>query len=99
MAAETSTGAVKAKIRALREEKAGVQESGKREILRQKIGRLKKKTRKLSREAGLQAQDAAAAAVQPAEPAAPAEQKQAAPETRANEAEGSTEVEDSSGAS
>ena len=59
MAAETSAGTVKQQIRTLREEKAGVEESGKREILRQKIRRLKRKTRKLSREARLAAAKAA----------------------------------------
>ncbi len=59
MAAESGIGAVKEKIRALREEKVQVQESGKREILRQKIRRLKRRTRKLSRDAKLKALAAA----------------------------------------
>ncbi len=59
MAAESGIGAVKEKIRALREEKVQVQESGRREILRQKIRRLKRRTRKLSRDARLKALAAA----------------------------------------
>ncbi len=59
MAAESGIGAVKEKIQALREEKVQVRESGKREILRQKIRRLKRRTRKLSREAKLKPQAAA----------------------------------------
>ncbi len=66
MAAESGIGAVKGKIKALREEKVQVEDSGKREILRQKIRRLKKKTRKLSRQASLRAQEAAAAPETPA---------------------------------
>ena len=74
MAAESGIGTVKEKIRTLRKEKAQVQDSGAREILRQRIRRLKKKTRKLSRQAGLQVQNAATAeavASAEAEPAAP----------------------------
>ena len=72
MAAESGIGAVKEKIRALREDKGQVEESGKREILRQKIRRLKRRTRKLSREARLQEQNAAAAPAEVAPAAAPA---------------------------
>ena len=52
---EYSIGVIKAKIRTLREKKAEVQEDNRKEILRQKIRRLKRLTRKLSRKAKLQA--------------------------------------------
>ncbi len=56
MAAESGVSGVKEKMQALREEKVQVQEPRKREILRQRIRRLKRETRKLSREARLKAQ-------------------------------------------
>ena len=73
MTADSGVGAVKEKIRALKAEKADEKEAGKRKVLRRRINRLKKKTRKLSREAKVQAQSAAAAeATQAAAPAAAA---------------------------
>ncbi len=76
MTADSGVGAVKEKIRALKAEKAEEKEAGKRKVLRRRINRLKKKTRKLSREAKVQAPSAAAAEATQA--AAPAEAPPAA---------------------
>ena len=80
MAEESGIGAVKETIRALRKEKAEEKDGSKRKILGRKIHRLKKKTRRLSQQAKLQAPTAAAApqAEAPAEAAAPAEPAAAA---------------------
>ena len=78
MATETGIRAVKEKIQALREDKAQVQEVGKREILRQKIRRLKRRTRRMSRDAKLQPQNAAAAPAEAAAVVAPAAPEAAA---------------------
>ena len=61
MAEESGIGAVKEMIRALRKEKAEEKDGSKRKILGRRIHRLKKKTRRLSQQARLHAQTAAAA--------------------------------------
>lgn len=79
MTADSGVGAVKEKIRALKAEKAGEKEAGKRKVLRRRINRLKKKTRKLSREAKVQAPSAAAAEATPAPAEAAEPAREAAP--------------------